>query len=148
MRPEVVRSPIRDLEVIVDVPCERWLHSRRTASALLLRLVEVGEDRMSYELWPEFEDLHPVRIEFSDGLSLWTQETEVVLSDRTFLVFLVKTIPSNPSDGERARWTREGMISRCNEDAAERAPRHKLYKREGTSWPILAQVSSPLFDVL
>jgi hypothetical protein len=102
-----VRDPVRDLQVIVDVAGRRRLHSWRAALNLLLGVIEVGEHRVSRELWPESQDLHPVRIEVLDDFGLWTQKTEVVLSDRTSLVFLIKAIPFKPSDGKRARWTPE-----------------------------------------
>jgi hypothetical protein len=44
-----------------------------THIAILWKLIEVGKDRVSHELRPESQDLHPVRIKFFDDFSLWTQ---------------------------------------------------------------------------
>ena len=42
----------------------------RARESVFLRLVEVGEHRVAYELWVEPQDLHAVRVELCDDFGL------------------------------------------------------------------------------
>jgi hypothetical protein len=89
---EVVRTPLRNLEVVLTLTHVRLLRLWKGRGALLWNLVEVCEDWMGHKLWPEPQDRHTVRVEFGNDLYFWSQEAEVVPLDKSSFVLLISHI--------------------------------------------------------
>jgi hypothetical protein len=83
-------------------------------------LVEVCEDWMGRKLRPKPEDGHAVRIKLSNDLDFQSQETKVVLPNKSSLVVLVMgTIASNAHYGKWAAWTPVVQLPNVRTKAAD-----------------------------
>lgn len=106
----VVCSPLRDFEVVVVLAHSRLLHLWNDRGALLLKLIEVCEDRMGHKLRPKPQNCHAVRVQLGDDLGFGSQEAEVVLLNKITFVLLILpslkfVVASNVGDGEWATRT-------------------------------------------